>query len=261
MAGIHSKALEAADALPGCPAPGCPAPGCPAPGFDATTGYWQRIVAAEELVQPAAPPYQRSYPARLRDGRYLLLPLRAMPGDPARCMASLVANQAALDVVQALAQSMVEQARDHAVDAVVGLPTLGLCFAPTVARGLGHARFIPLGFSRKYWYREELSEPVRSITSPNQDKRLYLDPHQAHLLEGRRVLVVDDTVSSGATMVSSLRLLARCGAQVVVIAVAMRQGTRWRERLRDARGQPIPVLGALDAPCMVRTSAGWVPEA
>ena len=228
--------------------------------FDATSGYWQRIVAAHELTEPTTPPYQRSYPARLRDGRYLLLPLRALPHDAARCMASLVANQAALDVVQTLCEAMVQQVRGYAVDAVVGLPTLGLSFAPTVARQLGHARFIPLGFSRKYWYRDELSEPVRSITSPGQDKRLYLDPHQISLLEGRRVLVVDDTVSTGATMLSGVRLLGRCGAQVVAIAVAMRQGTRWRERLRHSDGRPIPVLGALDAPLLARVPGGWVPE-
>ncbi|MET1113872.1 MAG: phosphoribosyltransferase [Comamonas sp.] len=238
-----------------------PEPTGAAPVFDATTGYWQRIVAADELTQPTSPPYQRSYPARLRDGRYLLLPLRGLPGDATRCMTSLVANQAALEVVQTLTQSMVEQARAFPVEAVVGLPTLGLSFAPAVARGLGHARFIPLGFSRKYWYRDELSEPVRSISSPGQDKRLYLDPHQTSLLEGRRVLVVDDTVSTGSTMLSGLRLLARCGAQVEVIAVAMRQGTRWRERLRHADGRPIPVLGALDAPMLVRAPCGWVPEA
>ncbi len=229
-------------------------------GFDGTSGYWQRIVTAEELAGPATPPYQRCYPARLRDGRYLLLPLRALPHDAARCMASLVANQAALEVVQVLAQAMAQQVRGYAIDAVVGLPTLGLSFAPTVAGELGHARFIPLGFSRKYWYRDELSEPVRSITSPSQDKRLYLDPHQTELLEGRRVLVVDDTVSTGATMLSGLRLLERCGAQVVVIAVAMRQGMRWRERLRHADGRPVPVFGALDAPMLVRAPGGWVPE-
>ena len=118
---------------------------------------------------------------------------------------------------------------------MVGLPTLGLSFAPAVTHGLGHARFIPLGFSRKYWYRDALSEPVRSITSPSQDKRLYLDPHQISLLEGRRVLVVDDTVSTGATMLSGVRL-------------------------RHVDGRPIPVLGALDAPLMVRAPDGWVPE-
>lgn len=231
------------------------------PGFDATTGYWQRLLAADELAQSTRPPYLRSYPARLRDGRYLLLPLRGLPGDATRCMTSLVANQAALEVVQALTEDMAEQAQAFPVDAVVGLPTLGLSFAPGVARGLGHARFVPLGFSRKYWYRDELSEPVRSISSPGQDKRLYVDPHQRSLLEGRRVLVVDDTVSTGATMHSALRLLARCGARVQAIAVAMRQGTRWRERLRHADGTPIPVLGALDAPMLVRAPEGWVPEA
>ncbi|WP_205736850.1 phosphoribosyltransferase [Acidovorax cavernicola] len=231
------------------------------PDFEATTGYWQRIVDASELTQPIAPPYQYSYPARLRDGRYLVLPLRGMPSQPGRCVASLIANQASLDVVQTLAQAMAVEARGFAVDAVVGLPTLGLAFAPGVAQALGHARYVPLGYSRKYWYQDELSEPVSSITTPGKGKLLYVDPNQLPLLAGKRVLVVDDAVSSGTTMVSGLRLLERCGAEVVAIAVAMRQGTQWRDKLRNAAGEPIPVVGAFDSPRMVRTPEGWVPEA
>lgn len=231
------------------------------PDFEPTTGYWQRIVDASELTQPVAPPYQYSYPARLRDGRYLVLPLRGMPSQSERCVASLIANQASIAVVETLASAMAEEARGFAVDAVVGLPTLGLAFAPGVAQALGHARYVPLGYSRKYWYRDELSEPVSSITTPGKGKLLYVDPNQLPLLAGRRVLVVDDAVSSGTTMVSGLRLLERCGAEVVAVAVAMRQGTQWRDKLRNAAGQAIPVVAAFDSPRMVRTPAGWVPEA
>jgi len=231
------------------------------PGFDATTGYWQHTVSAAGLTAPLQPPYATCYPARLPDGRYLVLPLRGMPSTPDRCVASLIANQASLEVVEQLALHMAEAARAHGFEVVVGLPTLGLAFAPLVARHLGHHRYVPLGYSRKYWYREELSEPVSSITTPGKGKRLYVDPNQLPLITGKRVLVVDDAVSSGSTMASGLHLLARCGAEVAAVAVAMRQGTQWQDRLRRADGSAIPVVAAFDSPRMVRRAQGWWPEA
>ena len=234
------------------------------PGFDATTDYWQTTVTEAELNQSPLPPYAKSYPARLPDGRYLLLPLRGMPtadgSAPDRCVASLIANQASLDVVEQLALHMAEAAKAHAFDVVVGLPTLGLAFAPLVAQRLGHSRYVPLGYSRKYWYREELSEPVSSITTPGKGKLLYIDPNQLSLLQGQRVLVVDDAISSGTTMVSGLALLQRCGAEVSAIAVAMRQGTQWQSKLLRVDGSRIPVVGAFDCPRMERRADGWWPE-
>lgn len=232
-----------------------------APAFDATTDYWQEIVSAETLALPVDPPYSRGYPARLPDGRYLVLPLRAVPGDPQRCVASLIANHASLEVVDALAGFMAERARAFQAEVVVGLPTLGLAFAPMVARGLGFTRYVPFGYSRKYWYDERLAVPVKSLTTPDTGKLLYVDPNLAQSLAGRRVLVVDDAVSTGQTMLSALELLARCGAEVAGIVVAMCQGTRWRERLMRADGTPVPVACAFESPRMRRTPGGWVPEA
>lgn len=234
------------------------------PGFDATTDYWQATVTGAELSQSPLPPYAKSYPARLPDGRYLVLPLRGMPtasgAAPDRCVASLIANQASIAVVEQLALHMAEGARAHAFDVIVGLPTLGLAFAPLVARHLGHSRYVPLGYSRKYWYRDELSEPVSSITTPGKGKLLYIDPNQLSLITGKRVLVVDDAVSSGTTMVSGLKLLERCGAEVAAIAVAMRQGTQWQQKLVRADGRAIPVVAAYDCPRMERLADGWWPE-
>ncbi|MGB3436252.1 phosphoribosyltransferase [Achromobacter sp.] len=231
-----------------------------APAFDATTDYWQEIVSADALTLLVDPPYSRGYPARLPDGRYLVLPLRGMPGDPDRCVASLIANHASLDVVDALAGFMAERARAFKAEIVVGLPTLGLAFAPMVARGLGFTRYVPFGYSRKYWYDERLAVPVTSLTTPDAGKLLYVDPNLAGSLAGRRVLVVDDAVSTGQTMLSALELLARCGAEVAGIVVAMCQGQRWRERLVGVDGAPIPVACAFESPRMRRTPAGWVPE-
>lgn len=230
------------------------------PIFDPTTTYWQSIVSADELTISPNPPYNRGYPARLPDGRFLVLPLRAIPKDPCRCVASLIANHAALDVIETLSEFMADRARPFNAEVVVGLPTLGLAFAPLVAQKLGFTRYIPFGYSRKYWYREDLAVSVQSLTTPDFSKLLFVDPNLVGEIVGKKVLIVDDAVSTGSTMVSALKLLELCGAKVAGIAVAMRQGTKWREVLVDAGGVAIPLAYVFDSPRMQWQGQGWVPE-
>jgi adenine/guanine phosphoribosyltransferase-like PRPP-binding protein len=230
------------------------------PTFDPTTTYWQSIVTEDQLTVSKDPPYRRGYPAPLPDGRFLILPLRAIPKDPQRCVGSLIANQASIDVVETLADFMANRSREFGADMVVGLPTLGLAFAPLVAKKLGFTRYIPFGYSRKYWYKDELAVPVSSITTPEHAKLLFVDPNLVSELAGKRVLIVDDAVSTGQTMVSALKLLGKCEATVVGIAVAMRQSMRWKNALVDERGAAIPIAHVFDSPKMVWRDGGWYPE-
>lgn len=222
----------------------------------ATTPFWQ---ALEHPADDAAlaPPWCQSVPVRLPDGRVLRLPVRLHPDDPDRAVASLIANQAAFAVVDALAEAMVTLARPWRPEAIVGLPTLGMVFAAPVARALGHAHWVPLGYSRKYWYDEALSVGVASITSPGAVKRLYIDPNQLPRLAGRRVLLVDDAVSTGTTLDRAWQLLSRCGADVAAAVVAMRQGTRWQDLLGVDRAAC--VSGVFDVPLLRRQADGWWP--
>ena len=128
-----------------------------------TTGHWQSLSQEIPARFSATPPYRFGYPVRLPCGRFLVLPLRRLP-DGNRAVASLIANQASNAVIAALADQMAAQARTLDVDLVVGLPTLGLAFASLVAERLGQSRYVPLGYSRKFWYEDALSEPVTSIT-------------------------------------------------------------------------------------------------
>jgi adenine/guanine phosphoribosyltransferase-like PRPP-binding protein len=105
-----------------------------------------------------------------------------------------------------------------------------------------------------------LAVPVQSLTTPDFSKLLFVDPNLVGEIRGKRVLIVDDAVSTGSTMVSALKLLELCGAKVAGIAVAMRQGTKWREALVDAGGVAIPLAYVFDSPRMKRQGQGWVPE-
>ncbi len=223
--------------------------------------YWQRIEPAGTDTAPPARGFRDMFPARFADGRVLPLPIRVLPGDGTRAVASLIVNQASFAVLDALADAMARLGEVSAPEVVIGVPTLGLPLAEGVARRLGHDRMVALGTSRKFWYDEDLAEPIASITSPDAAKRIYLDPRMLPLLRGRRVIVVDDVVSSGRSMGAVLRLLAKAELRPVGIVAAMLQTDRWREALAPLLDADVDVRAVLATPFLVRTpEGGFLPE-
>jgi len=224
-----------------------------------TTAYWQQLLDGWPDGTPPKPPYHLDYPVMLPNGRVLVLPLRELP-QGGQAVASLIANQASFAVVDALAGHMSALVRAQDIDVVVGLPTLGLTFAPLVAHRLGHQRYVPLGYSRKFWYDDALSEPIVSITSPGGQKRLYLDANAAPLLERKRVCLVDDAVSTGASIIAAHRLFARLGLNVTIVVVAMKQTMRWMASLAQLSPQLSEAVQAVFAcPLFEWKGTGWVP--
>nr|WP_181702200.1 phosphoribosyltransferase [Chthonobacter albigriseus] len=215
--------------------------------------FWQEILPPAPSRAPGMHGYSDAFPAVLPDGSRLMLPIRVLPGAGDRAVASLIVNQASFAVEDALAAAMTALARPFEADVLVGVPTLGLPLAANVARRLGHGRMVPLGTSRKFWYRDDLSEPLRSITTPDQAKRIFLDPRMLPLIIGQRVLVIDDVLSSGASMASVLRLLARAGVVPVGIVAAMLQTERW-VAATDAVSPGVSgrVRGAIRSPLLAR---------
>jgi adenine/guanine phosphoribosyltransferase-like PRPP-binding protein len=181
-----------------------------------------------------------------------------LPGDGSRAVASLIVNQASFSVKDALVEALAQPAAAMRPDILVAVPTLGLTLGEALARRLGHSRLVPLGTSRKFWYRDELSEPITSITSPGHDKRIYLDPRMLPLLEGRRVAVVDDVISTGKSMAAVLALLAGAGVRPVGLFAAMLQGRSGPVLLAAARGWSGPIVAALRSPRLAAApGGGW----
>lgn len=210
--------------------------------------FWQAFAA------PAAAqgPFTDRYPAPMPDGSRLVLPLRDY-GEIA--VAGFIANQAAIGVAQRIGGWMAAAARGLGGEVVVGMPTLGQVFAPLVAEALGHANWVAPGWSRKRWYEEALSVVASSSTAP-EERRLWLDPRVRHRLEGRRVLLVDDVISTGTSALAGVALLERAGARPVGLLLAMAQGDRWRATWPA----DIPVRAAFATPIFTRAPGGWLPR-
>lgn len=204
--------------------------------------FWQAFAAPGTHEPNPEQGHLGFYPAGLPDGRQLPLPLRVLPGDGKSAVASLILNQASFAVEDGLAAALAALLREKNPDIVIGVPTLGLPLASNVARRLGHTRMVPLGTSRKFWYRDDLSEPMKSITSPGASKTLYVDPRMLPLLRGQRVAVIDDVISSGQSMSAVLRLLVRAEIDPVIIGCAMLQGSHWQEPLTPWRDRIVAPL-------------------
>jgi adenine/guanine phosphoribosyltransferase-like PRPP-binding protein len=119
-------------------------------------------------------------------------------------------------------------------DIVVGSATLGVPIAIEVARRLRQDRYVILQKSPKFHLAEAMVEDVRSVTT-SVPQRLLLDRRLIPLLQGRRVLVVDDVVATGASMAAAMRLVRRAGGEVLGAGVILTEGHSWRSALgKDA---------------------------
>jgi adenine/guanine phosphoribosyltransferase-like PRPP-binding protein len=216
-----------------------------------TEGFWQSFSAAPPI---AGPPYTTGFPVQVAKDKFLLLPIRQLPGGRDRAVASLILNQASFAVLDGIAEAMAACARAFRPEVIVGLPTLGLTVAPLVARHLGFTNYVALGYSRKFWYEDALSVSVSSITSPDQAKRLFLDPNLKPRLERRRALLIDDVVARGTTLSAAHRLLAALPVEIAGAVVAMAQTETWRSAIPN-----FDLKAVFESPLLERRGDGWWP--
>ena len=209
--------------------------------------YWQAFEA-----DAAPPPHAADAPVAMPDGSALRLPLRDY-GEVA--VTGFIANQASFPVLRRVAAWMTAAARPLGAEVVLGLPTLGHVVAAPVAEALGHPNWVAAGTSRKRWYDDALSAPLTSSTTP-AERRLYLDPRVLGRLRGRRILLVDDVISSGSSARAGVALLAAAGLRPAALLVAMAQGDRWRADWPA----DIPVAAAFATPLYRRGAGGWFPD-
>lgn len=213
-------------------------------------------------AQPeAASCHSTSYPVRLTDGSTLVLPLRPLP-DGQKAIALLMSNQTDFIVEREIIRLLTAMARELAPEVIVGVPTMGLAYARPVAENLGFGNYVALGHSRKFWYDEDLSEPLTSSTSPDLSKRLYLDPALIERVQGKRVLIMDDVLNTGRTAAVATRLMHKVQAEVIGIGAVLTEGWAWQAELRKIRQDTPALVHALGhIPLFERVTDGWCPVA
>jgi len=117
-------------------------------------------------------------------------------------------------------------------DVVATVATMGIPVATDVTKALGLDQYVILHKTPKIHLGDAVVEKVRSITT-DAEQRLLFDRARIPAVAGKRVVIVDDVISTGASTGTALRLLRGVGANVVGIGTLLTEGSLWQSALGD----------------------------
>jgi adenine phosphoribosyltransferase len=166
-------------------------------------------------------------------------------------IALLICVDMGLHFAEVAGRELADLMRPESPEIVVSVATMGIPLAIEASRALGFDDYVILHKTPKIHLGETWSEPVTSITT-ERAQRLRMDPARVSAVRGRRVAVVDDVISTGASTLAALRLVRRIGAEPVVIGTLMTEGSGWRTAL-GADADKVRALGSMP---LFRPTAG-----
>jgi adenine/guanine phosphoribosyltransferase-like PRPP-binding protein len=169
------------------------------------------------------------------------LPLVALSDD--LTIALLICVDHGVAFAEVAGRELADLMRPAAPEIVVSVATMGIPLAIEASRALGLDDYVILHKTPKIHLGETWSEPVVSITT-DKPQRLRMDPARVDAVRGRRVAIVDDIISTGASTLAALRLVRRIGAEPVVIGTLMTEGGGWRSAL-GADADKVRALGSM----------------
>jgi len=158
-------------------------------------------------------------------------------------IALLISVDLGVSFSETAGRELADLMRPDRPEIVVSVATMGIPLAIEASRALGLDDYVILHKTPKTHLGESWAEPVLSITT-DAPQKLRMDPARVEAVRGRRVAVVDDVISTGASLSSALRLVRRMGAEPVVIGTLMTEGGGWKEALGEDAGL-VRTLGAM----------------
>ena len=115
------------------------------------------------------------------------------------------------ELTVACARNLLERAPEY--DYIITPEAKGIPLAHEMARQAGDSKYILARKGPKLYMRDIFDVTVRSITTA-KEQRLYLDGADAELMKGKRILIVDDVISTGESLAALEALVEKAGGIV-----------------------------------------------
>lgn len=117
-----------------------------------------------------------------------------------------------VELTKACAKALAEKIPEH--DVLITAEAKGIPLVYEMAAVLGEKRHIIARKAPKLYMRDILCVTVNSITTEKEQK-LYLDGYDAEFMKGKRVVIVDDVISTGESLLAVEKLVQQTGAEIV----------------------------------------------
>ncbi len=117
-----------------------------------------------------------------------------------------------VELTVACAKELLKIAPEH--DILITAESKGIPLVYEMARQHGENKYLIARKAAKLYMRNVFSTEVTSITTANR-QHLCIDQADADLMRGRRVLIIDDVISTGESLKAVEKLVVQAGGNVV----------------------------------------------
>ena len=125
------------------------------------------------------------------------------------------------ELTVACARALLAKAPEY--DYIITAEAKGIPLAHEMARQAGNAKYILARKGPKLYMRDIFSVTVNSITTAKEQK-LYLDGADAALMKGKRILIVDDVISTGESLLALEALVEKAGGIIAGRMAVLAEG-------------------------------------
>ena len=115
------------------------------------------------------------------------------------------------ELTVACARDLLKKAPEY--DLIITAESKGIPLAHEMARQANNSKYILARKGPKLYMRDIFSVSVNSITTA-KEQNLYLDGADAALMKGKRILIVDDVISTGESLKALEALVEQAGGEI-----------------------------------------------
>lgn len=109
-------------------------------------------------------------------------------------------------------------------EVVLTAESKGLQLAHCVSRELGQRYYAVARKSKKLYVQDGIEVTIEASITTGKEQKLYLSKHDVELLKGKKVAIVDDVVSTGASLSGLEALVEKAGGILHKKAFVLAEG-------------------------------------
>lgn len=117
-----------------------------------------------------------------------------------------------VELTERCAAALLEKAPEH--DVIITAESKGIPLGYEMCRLSGKNRWVLARKSVKLYMKDVVKCETQSITT-SAKQTLYIDGEDAEYMKGKRVLIVDDVISTGGSLLSIENLVNQAGGNIV----------------------------------------------
>jgi len=125
------------------------------------------------------------------------------------------------ELTVACARELLKRAPEY--DYIITAEAKGIPLAHEMARQTGAEKYFLARKGPKLYMTGVFESSVKSITTAHEQK-LYLDTADAALMKGKRILIVDDVISTGESLLALEALVNKAGGEIAGRMAVLAEG-------------------------------------